>query len=139
MGLLYSIGIHLIRILYGVAGLFNPKAKAFRIGRQQQAEILKKTFPLAASEKLIWIHCSSLGEFEQGRPVIEALKSWNPNLKILLTFFSPSGYELRKDYEHADYIFYLPWDTRGNARQRWHARRAREPRPLSKASRNQAH
>jgi 3-deoxy-D-manno-octulosonic-acid transferase len=66
---------------------------------------------------LIWVHCASLGEFEQGRPIIEALKVKFPEHKILLTFFSPSGYENKKSYPHADFIFYLPWDTRSNARQ----------------------
>ncbi len=66
---------------------------------------------------LVWVHCASLGEFEQGRPIIEALKKESPSLKILLTFFSPSGFEVRKNYAHADYIFYLPWDTAHNAKQ----------------------
>jgi 3-deoxy-D-manno-octulosonic-acid transferase len=66
---------------------------------------------------LIWFHCASLGEFEQGRPVIEAFREGHPDWKILLTFFSPSGYEIRKNYEGADYIFYLPLDTPGNARK----------------------
>lgn len=66
---------------------------------------------------LVWIHCASLGEFEQGRPIIESLKKQNPSLKILLTFFSPSGYEVRKNYAYADYIFYLPWDTARNAKE----------------------
>ncbi|MEM6700756.1 MAG: glycosyltransferase N-terminal domain-containing protein, partial [Bacteroidota bacterium] len=67
-------------------------------------------------DRLLWMHCASLGEFEQGRPIIEKLKSQQPQLKILLTFFSPSGYEIRKNYEQADYVFYLPMDTRKNAR-----------------------
>src|SRR5690606_32033416 len=66
---------------------------------------------------VVWIHCASLGEFEQGRPVIEALKSTYPTVKVLLTFFSPSGYEVKKNYEGADYILYLPWDTRHNAKK----------------------
>jgi 3-deoxy-D-manno-octulosonic-acid transferase len=65
--------------------------------------------------KIIWFHCSSLGEFEQGRPLIEKLKSQNPNLKFLLTFFSPSGYEIRKDYKGVDWVFYLPLDSKRNA------------------------
>ncbi|MBY0436105.1 MAG: 3-deoxy-D-manno-octulosonic acid transferase [Cyclobacteriaceae bacterium] len=111
MEFLYDTGLRTLRFTYLIASWFNPKAKAFRLGRQQQASLLEKSFPLPASEKLVWIHCASLGEFEQGRPVIEALKSWNPSLKILLTFFSPSGYEVRKKYEHADFVFYLPWDS----------------------------
>jgi len=66
--------------------------------------------------KIIWFHCSSLGEFEQGRPVIEKLKSQNPGFKFLLTFFSPSGYEIRKDYKGVDWVFYLPLDSKKNAK-----------------------
>ena len=66
---------------------------------------------------VIWMHCSSLGEFEQGRPVIEALRREAPMARIVLTFFSPSGYRAKKDYEGADYIYYLPLDSPGNARQ----------------------
>ncbi|CAN5293141.1 glycosyltransferase N-terminal domain-containing protein [soil metagenome] len=112
---LYNLGISLLRILYWIASWFNPKAKAFRKGRLQQKEILKKAFSQNASDQWVWIHCASLGEFEQGRPVIEALKRSTPSAKVLLTFFSPSGYEVRKDYELADEVFYLPWDTRNNA------------------------
>ena len=71
---------------------------------------------LKPGEKRIWFHCSSLGEFEQGRPVMEKLKAVHPEIKIVLTFFSPSGYEVRKNYSGADYIFYLPADTSGNAK-----------------------
>jgi 3-deoxy-D-manno-octulosonic-acid transferase len=66
--------------------------------------------------KLIWIHCSSLGEFEQGRPVMEDLRKQIPNSKFLLTFFSPSGFEIRKDYKGADWVFYLPLDSKTNAK-----------------------
>ncbi|MBS1647989.1 MAG: 3-deoxy-D-manno-octulosonic acid transferase [Bacteroidetes bacterium] len=66
---------------------------------------------------VVWFHCASLGEFEQGRPVIEQLKKENPEKKIVLTFFSPSGYEIRKDYEWADAVFYLPLDTKKNAKK----------------------
>ncbi|GEO09280.1 3-deoxy-D-manno-octulosonic acid transferase [Segetibacter aerophilus] len=69
------------------------------------------------SDKIVWMHCSSLGEFEQGRPLLEKIKSHFPSYKILLTFFSPSGYEVRKDYAGADYIFYLPSDSKKNAAQ----------------------
>ena len=69
------------------------------------------------SSPLIWMHCASLGEFEQGRPVIEALKEKHPTCRILLTFFSPSGYEIRKDYSGADYVFYLPMDSKKNAKK----------------------
>jgi 3-deoxy-D-manno-octulosonic-acid transferase len=67
--------------------------------------------------KIVWFHCSSLGEFEQGRPIIERIRARFPHLKLLITFFSPSGYEVRKNYAHADYVFYLPLDSKKNARQ----------------------
>ena len=72
---------------------------------------------IISHDNLVWMHCSSLGEFEQGRPVLEQLKKQNAKCKILLTFFSPSGFEVRKDYADADYIFYLPMDGPGNARK----------------------
>ena len=65
---------------------------------------------MRADERRIWFHCASLGEFEQGRPLIERIKQRHPEYKIVLTFFSPSGYEIRKNYEYADYIYYLPYD-----------------------------
>ena len=71
----------------------------------------------SAERQLIWFHCASLGEFEQGRPVIEAFRAAHPDWKILLTFFSPSGYEVRKSYTGADFIFYLPADTPRNVRR----------------------
>ncbi len=74
-------------------------------------------FSQARVGAVAWFHCASLGEFEQGRPVIEAFRKANPDWKILLTFFSPSGYEIRKNYEGADYIFYLPLDTPWNAKK----------------------
>lgn len=83
------------------------------MGRKNLFSKLKAT--INRDDHPIWIHCASLGEFEQGRPLIEKIKKENPNEKILLTFFSPSGYEIRKDYEFADYVFYLPLDTRTNA------------------------
>jgi len=96
--------------------LFNPKAKAFVNGRKNIFSELSKAFQ---SEKapVIWIHCASLGEFEQGRPIIERLKENHSEYKILLTFFSPSGYKAKKNYQVADYIFYLPWDTKHNAKK----------------------
>ncbi len=108
---LYNISILLLRFAYALASLFNPKAKTFRRGRQEQKQQLQRTFPLSQSQALVWFHCASLGEFEQGRPLIEAIKSWRPETKVLLTFFSPSGFEVRKNYEHADFVFYLPWDS----------------------------
>ena len=93
-------------------GLFHKKIRLFINGRKKtfdKLRIIKK------EDKVIWFHCASLGEFEQGRPVIEKLKHQFPNNKIVLTFFSPSGYEIRKDYEFADVVCYLPLDTKRNA------------------------
>jgi 3-deoxy-D-manno-octulosonic-acid transferase len=96
-----------------VAALFNEKAKLFVAGRKNWEQNLKlKIDPKA---KYIWVHCASLGEFEQGRPLIEAVKEQYPAYKIVLTFFSPSGYEIRKNYALADVVAYLPLDTKRNA------------------------
>jgi len=89
----------------------------FVAGRQNIFHKLAATFSKRDSSKLVWIHCASLGEFEQGRPLIESLKARLPQVKILLTFFSPSGYEVQKNYPAADFIFYLPWDTPKQAKQ----------------------
>lgn len=116
MLVVYNSLLLIIRIGYSIAGLFNAKARAFNDGRSRIFEHLKSQLA-TNSAPIIWVHCASLGEFEQGRPVIEKLKHEFPRYKILLTFFSPSGYEVRKNYAHADYIFYLPWDTKRNASQ----------------------
>lgn len=98
----------------GFAQPFVPKAKLFYNGRKKIFERLQQVF-CKEERKVIWIHCASLGEFEQGRPIIENLKTKYPQFAILLTFFSPSGYEIRKNYNGADYIFYLPLDSKNNA------------------------
>ncbi len=98
-----------------VASWFLPKAKLWRQGRKGQFKKMRSAF--AGNDRLAWFHCASLGEFEQGRPVIEAFRKEFPDYKVLLTFFSPSGFEIRKNYEQADYIFYLPLDTRANVRR----------------------
>ena len=114
MKILYSIGIYLYEILIFMASLFNEKARLFYKGQQQALTLLKeKEEPNAQN---VWFHAASLGEFEQGRLVIEQLKKENPKVKVLLTFFSPSGYEVRKNYVGADIVSYLPLDTPGNAR-----------------------
>jgi len=110
----YTLGIRLLAILYRLAVPFNLKAKQFVRGRMNLFEKLSARFT-GNSYKIIWVHCASLGEFEQGRPIIELIKKQRTDIKILLTFFSPSGYEIRKNYEGADFIYYLPWDTRKNA------------------------
>jgi len=93
----------------------NVKAKQWVNGRRGIFQKLQSEIPKNTS--VAWFHCASLGEFEQGRPVIEAFKSIHPEFKILLTFFSPSGYEVRKNYSGADWIYYLPLDTPGNAKK----------------------
>lgn len=111
---LYNIGIRLYYFAIIVASISNQKARLWLKGRKN---IFKKlTTIFAKRPNVIWFHCASLGEFEQGRPLMEELKKTHPNSKILLTFFSPSGYEVRRDYEGADYIFYLPIDTARNAK-----------------------
>lgn len=103
---LFSAGIH-------IASFFNPKAKLWLNGRKNWQQQLSAA--IHASDKVIWMHCSSLGEFEQGRPLLERLKKAHPDYKILLTFFSPSGYEVRKNYSGADLVMYLPLDSNTNA------------------------
>lgn len=114
----YDAAIALYVAAIRVAALFQPKARSWVKGRKNWADSLEKgiaDFPPGA--RRIWIHCASLGEFEQGRPLIEALRKIYPDSRILLSFFSPSGYELRKNYPAADHIFYLPADMRANARR----------------------
>ncbi|MEY4929509.1 MAG: hypothetical protein RI909_233 [Bacteroidota bacterium] len=113
---LYTFSLWIAQLLYRVAATFHTKAQLFVRGRVGLLERLKIAVH-QNQEALIWIHCASLGEFEQGRPIIESLKKQHPNIKILLTFFSPSGFEVRKNYAQADYVFYLPWDTASNAKQ----------------------
>jgi 3-deoxy-D-manno-octulosonic-acid transferase len=113
MNLLYNIAIYLYLTAINVASLFNKKAKLWRNGRKKQFELLRSK--IKPEDRIFWFHASSLGEFEQGRPVMEKVKKEFPQIKILLTFFSPSGYEIRKNYEVADYVFYMPIDTKKNA------------------------
>jgi 3-deoxy-D-manno-octulosonic-acid transferase len=113
MKLLYNLGIWGYYLLLRIASIRNKKAQSWIDGRKDIFIRLKET--ITPGELILWFHASSLGEFEQGRPVIEAIRALSPEYKILLTFFSPSGYELRKDYQYADYVFYLPLDTPGNA------------------------
>lgn len=114
MTLFYKAGIFIYSILIRLFSLFNEKAKLFVQGRKNWEENLAQK--IDGKSKYIWFHCSSLGEFEQGRPVIEELKRQFPTYKIVLTFFSPSGYEIRKNYPLADIVAYLPMDTKRNAR-----------------------
>lgn len=98
-----------------IASLFNAKARKWVKGRKGIFEKLEATIP--AGEKIIWVHCASLGEFEQGRPLMDQLRVEAPGHRILLTFFSPSGYEVQKDYPGADWVFYLPLDGPVRARR----------------------
>jgi 3-deoxy-D-manno-octulosonic-acid transferase len=122
---LYSIGIR-------ITALWNPKARLWLNGRKNIWEKVEqiRTRPDRDREEqtlnspltphhspLVWMHCSSLGEFEQGRPVLEALKQAYPGLQVLVTFFSPSGYEVRKNYSGADHVLYLPMDSKAGARR----------------------
>ncbi|MBO9728033.1 MAG: 3-deoxy-D-manno-octulosonic acid transferase [Chitinophaga sp.] len=106
---LYKAGVHLA----AMAG--KTKAQHWLRGRQYWAACMRQAG--VGNQPVVWIHAASLGEFEQGRPVLEAIRANWPAYKILLTFFSPSGYEVRKDYKGADFVFYLPLDTRRNARE----------------------
>jgi 3-deoxy-D-manno-octulosonic-acid transferase len=109
----------LIARAIGVAKFFGPKAKLFVEGQKHIPAVLEniKTWKNQnPNQEIIWFHCASLGEFEQGRPVLEVFKNQNPNYGILLTFFSPSGYEIRKNYSFADFICYLPIDTKANVK-----------------------
>ncbi len=112
---LYSLGLRGYKTALQLASPFYPKAKKMVEGQQQLLMHIRKavqhnTAPVA------WFHCASLGEFEQGRPVIEAFRQERPEYKIFLTFFSPSGYEIRKNYSGANWIFYLPLDSAAHAK-----------------------
>ncbi len=120
IGFGYNLFIYLINKVIGVAKFFGPKAKLFVEGQEQILTVLEniKTWKNQNPNKeIIWFHCASLGEFEQGRPVLEAFKNQNPAFSVLLTFFSPSGYEIRKNYPLADFICYLPIDTKSNTKR----------------------
>jgi 3-deoxy-D-manno-octulosonic-acid transferase len=116
MILLYNLSIFLLDIGARLASLFHPKASAFVTGRKGLFNRIKQSLS-EKSGPVVWMHCASLGEFEQGRPIMEALKLEFPHYKIFLTFFSPSGYEIRKNYPGADFVFYLPWDTAANSKK----------------------
>ncbi len=97
-----------------VAALFSGKARLLLIGRRDSLRRIRNYS--RPKGRLVWFHCASLGEFEQARPVIEGLKNREPQTSVVITFFSPSGYEIRKEYAHADTVFYLPSDTDAHAR-----------------------
>ncbi len=115
MTLLYNIGIRIYWLIALLISPWNRKANLWIRGRKQWYNKLKGA--VEGEQQVIWFHCASLGEFEQGRPIMEEIRKRRPSHKILLTFFSPSGYEKRKDYAGADYVMYLPLDTRRNAKK----------------------
>ena len=112
---MYNIIIYIYLFGIAIASLFNKKVKKLWQGERQALSILRSK--VKPDDKYVWFHAASLGEFEQGRPIMERLRKEHPEYKILLTFFSPSGYEVRKNYEGADIICYLPIDTPFNARR----------------------
>lgn len=115
MNFLYQIGIQLASFLLPVTGLFSAKMKLFVEGRKNVFSILEEK--INKDDQWIWMHVASLGEYEQGLPVMQQLKQIHPEHKIVLTFFSPSGFEIRKNNKIADITLYLPLDTRKNVKR----------------------
>jgi 3-deoxy-D-manno-octulosonic-acid transferase len=115
MRTLYNFAIFIFGIVIQIMALFNHKIKLFVEGRRESFPKLMAS--IESKDKTIWIHCASLGEFEQGRPIIEALYKATHTYKIILTFYSPSGFEVQKNYEFADVIAYLPIDSVSNAKK----------------------
>ncbi len=111
--MIYNIVIYFVLWGIAIASLFNEKVRKMWRGEREAFKILKQK--VDPSAKYVWFHAASLGEFEQGRPLMERIRKEYPQYKILLTFYSPSGYEVRKNYERADIICYMPVDTRLNA------------------------
>lgn len=115
LSFLYNILITLFSGLLPIIGLLSPKLKLFVHGRKVAFQTLKKE--ISVQDRILWFHCASLGEYEQGVPVMEKLKEAYPNHKLLVTFFSPSGYEIKKNSKLADIIVYLPIDTVINSKR----------------------
>ena len=114
---LYTLAIRGYAWLMRLVAFFNPKARQWVKGRHELLTRLSAELPaLIQGRPVAWFHAASLGEFEQGRPVIEAFRARYPDYFIFITFFSPSGYEVRKNYAQADFITYLPNDTPAHAR-----------------------
>ena len=113
--MIYNLGIHIYQLGIRLAGLFSDKPAKMVKGHREAYDLLKNKIDRNA--RYIWFHAASLGEFGQGRPLIERIRKEYPQYKILQTFFSPSGYEVRKNYEGADIVCYLPMDTPGNAKK----------------------
>lgn len=116
MGLLYNIGIRCYSAAIALASPFNRKARLRHRGGREALHHIEESMRDVEGH-IVWLHAASLGEFEQGRPIIERIKAEKPETVVVLTFFSPSGYEIRKDYPCADHIFYLPSDTPHNVRR----------------------
>jgi len=115
LDLLYNIGIYIVGFLLKITAIFDPKIKLGVKGRSETLKKLKQT--VKDDDEVFWFHCASLGEYEQGLPVFKELQKRFNNFKIVLTFFSPSGYEIRKNTDLADVVAYLPLDTKHNAKQ----------------------
>lgn len=117
MKFLYNIAVYASYLFIWIGSLFSHKLFLFCTGRKGLLNKMWQCANLQANTEVVWFHCSSVGEFEQARPIIEWHRANYPSCKILLTFFSPSGYELRKNYDMADWVYYLPLDTMRNARR----------------------
>ena len=113
--MIYNLIIALYTSAVRLAALFNKKVALMVKGEKESFGILEKQ--IVRGEKYLWFHAASLGEFEQGRPLIEEIRKTYPQYKILQTFFSPSGYEVRKNYKGADIVCYLPLDTPSNVKR----------------------
>ena len=116
MHALYNLSISLFTAAIHVAAIFSPKAKKWVNGRKAWREKLSQSLQQTDMAQTLWMHVASLGEFEQGRPLIEQFRAAYPDWRIVLSFYSPSGYEIRKDYALADVVTYLPADSPGNVR-----------------------
>jgi 3-deoxy-D-manno-octulosonic-acid transferase len=112
---------HLFRYLFlagiRIASIQNTKAKRWLEGRKNWKENIIRRWKVSPSEKVVWMHCASVGEFEQGRPILESIRKMYPHTKVAISFFSPSGYEAKKNYEGADLVTYLPFDGKKNAQE----------------------
>lgn len=115
MKLLYNIALHSVEVLLKILGLFNDKIKAGVLGRGDTFKLLASK--ISPEDKTLWFHCASLGEYEQGLPIFKKMREDYPNHKIVLSFFSPSGYEIRKNTPIADVVVYLPLDINSNAKR----------------------
>ena len=115
MYFLYNILVNIVWFVLKIIAVFNAKIRLFVEGRKTTFAKLKNE--ISVTDKVVWMHCASLGEFEQGRPVLEKIKQKFPEYKLVVTFFSPSGYEVRKNYDMANVVCYLPFDTQKNSVQ----------------------